>query len=114
MSKDKEIEMVDFRVVEVDLMEKVADLTILCKTKEKPNGRIKKKERPSGKEVIPIDDVLVLTKAEVILTKVELILIEIAILEEVFMVIVSSVVQKDIEPLSVNNLVNLKVIIEML
>ena len=59
--------MVDSREVEVDLMEKVADLIVLCKIKENLNGRMMKKTRLNGKVVILTEEVLVLTK-EVILT----------------------------------------------
>ena len=51
--------MVDSREEEVDLMEKVADLTILCKIKAYINGRMMTKTRPNG-------NMVVLTKEEVI------------------------------------------------
>ena len=87
-------------------MDKVVDLTIVCKIKVKLNGKMKKKARSSGKMVVLTEEVLVLNKEEVILAK-------ISILEEILVIIISSVV-KDIEPLSVSTLVNLKVAIEML
>ena len=96
MNKDKEVEVVDSREAEVDLMEKVVDLTVLCKIRENMNERMTIKERPSGKVVIPIEEVLVLTKEEIIL-----------ILEVVFMVIVLDVVKKGIDPLSVDTLVRM-------
>ena len=94
MNKDKEVEVVDSRGAEVDLMEKVADLTILCKIKENLNGRMMKKTRPSGKVVF-------LTKEEVIL-----------ILEVVYVVIVSDVAKKCIDLLNVD-LLKVGRIIEM-
>ena len=78
--------MVDSRDAEVDLMEKVADLIVLCKIKENLNGRVKTKARPNGKVVI-------LTKEEVIL-----------ILEVDFMVIVLDVAKKGIDLLNVDPL----------
>ena len=84
MNKDKEVEVVDSREAEVDPMVKVAYLTILCKIKENMNGIMMTKERPSGKEVIITEEVLVLIEEEVIL-----------ILEVVFMVIVSDVVKRE-------------------
>ena len=59
--------MVDSREAEVDPMEKVVDLTILCKIKANLNGRIMTREGLSGKVVILTEEVLVLTKEEVIL-----------------------------------------------
>ena len=47
MNKEKEVEVVDSKEVEVDLMEKVADPTILCRIKANLNGRVMRKERPS-------------------------------------------------------------------
>ena len=67
MNKDKEVEGVDSREVEVDLMEKVADLKIMCKIRENLNGRMMTKMRPSGKVVVLTKEVLDLTKEEVIL-----------------------------------------------
>ena len=52
MNKDKEVEMVDSREAEVDLMEKVVDLTIMCKIRANLNRRVMTKARPSGKVVI--------------------------------------------------------------
>ena len=83
-------------------MEKVADLTIICRIKENMNGRVMKKARPNGKVVILIEDELILAKEEVIL-----------ILEVDFMVIVLGVVKRDIDILNVNPLKVGKVI-EML
>ena len=102
MRKDKEVEVIDFREVEVDLMVKVVDLTILCKIKANLNGRMMKKTRPSRKEVAHTEEVLDPTKEEVIL-----------ILEVVFMVIVTNVVKKGIDLLNVY-LLKVGKIIEML
>ena len=102
MSKDKEVEVVDSREAEVDLMVKVADLTILCKIKENMNGKMMTKTRPSGKEVAPTKEVVDLTKEEVIL-----------ILEVVFGVIVLDVTKRDIDLLNVD-LFKVGKIIEML
>ena len=99
MNKDKEVEVVDSREEEVDLMEKVGDLIIWCKIRENMNGRMMTKEILSGKVVILTEEVLVLFEEELIL-----------ILEVVFVVIVSDVVKKGIDPLSVNTLVRVKVI----
>ena len=74
-------------------MEKVVDLTVLCRIKASLNRRVMKKARPNGKVVILTKEALVLTKEEVIL-----------ILEMVFMVIVSDVVKKGIYSLSVDTL----------
>ena len=91
MNKDKEVELVDSREAEVDLMEKVADLTILCRIKANLNGRVMTKARPNGKVVILTEEALLLTREEVIL-----------ILEVDFMVIVLDVAKKDIDPLNVD------------
>ena len=91
MNKDKEVEVVDSREAEVDLMEKVANLTILCKIRANLNRRMMTKTRPSGKVVVHTEEVLDLTKEEVILT-----------LEVVSMVIVSDVVKKGIDLLNVD------------
>ena len=40
MKQDKVVEVVDSKEAEVDLMEKVVDLTILCKIRENLNGRM--------------------------------------------------------------------------
>ena len=40
MNKDKEVEVVDSREAEVDLMVKVEDLKVLYKIKENLNGRM--------------------------------------------------------------------------
>ena len=62
MNKDKEVEVVDSREGKVDLMEKVADLTIFCMIKENLKGKMMTKTRPSGKVVVQIEEVLNLTK----------------------------------------------------
>ena len=102
MNKDREVEVVDSREVEVDLMEKVADLTVLCRIKENLNGRMMTKARPNGKVVILTEEALVLTEEEVIL-----------ILEVDFMVIVSDLVKRGIDLLNIDPLKVGKVI-EML
>ena len=58
MSKDKEVEVVDSREAEVDLMVMVADLTILCRIKANLNGRMMTKIGLSGKEVAHTKEVL--------------------------------------------------------
>ena len=90
MNKDKEVEVVDSRETVVDLMEKVADLIVLCRIKENLNGRMMTKIKLSGKVVVHTEEVLDLTEEEVIL-----------ILEVDFMVIVSDVVKRDIDLLNV-------------
>ena len=102
MNKDKEVEVVDSREAEVDLIVKVADLTILCKIRANLNGRMKTKARLSGKVEIHTEEVLVLIEEEVIL-----------ILEVDFMVIVLDVVKRDIDLLNVDPL-KVDRIIEML
>ena len=102
MSKDKEVEVVDSREVEVDLMVKVADLTILCRIKANLDGRMMTKIRLSGKVVAHTEKVLDLTEEEVIL-----------IIEVVLMVIVTNVVKKGIDILNVD-LLKVGKIIEML
>ena len=94
--------MVDSREAEVDLMEKVVDLTVLCRIKANLNGRVMTKARSNGKVVILIEEALLLTEEEVIL-----------ILEVDFMVIVLDVAKKDIYPLNVD-LLKVGRIIEML
>ena len=94
--------MVDSREVEVDLMVKVVDLTILCRIKENLNGRMMKKTRLSGKVVILTKEALILIEEEVIL-----------ILEVDFMGIVLDVAKKGIDPLNVD-LLKVGRIIEML
>ena len=91
--KRQEVEVVDSREVEVDLMEKVADLTVLYKIRENMKGRMMIKARPNGKVVILTKEVLVLTKEEVIVT-----------LEKFFMVIILDVVKKGTNPLNVDPL----------
>ena len=54
MNKDKEVEVVDSKEAEVDLMVKVADLTILSKIRENLNGKVMSKTRLNGKVVILI------------------------------------------------------------
>ena len=93
MNKDKEVEVVDSREVEVDHMEKVADLIVLCRIKENLNGRVIKKARLNGKVVILTEEALLLTREEVIL-----------ILEVDFMVIVLDVEKKGIDLLNVDPL----------
>ena len=83
MNKDREVEVVDSREVEVDLMEKVVDLMVLYMIKENLNEEMMKKTRLSGKVVVHTKEVLDLIKEEVIL-----------ILEAVFMVIVLDVAKK--------------------
>ena len=102
MRKDKEVEVVDSREVEVDLMVKVVDLTILCRIKENLDGRMMTKKRSSGKVVAHTEEVLDLTEEEVIL-----------IVEVVFMVIVTNVVKKGIDLLNVD-ILKVGKIIEML
>ena len=90
--------MVDSREAEVDLMDKVVDLTILCKIKKNLNGKV----RLIGKVVILTKEALLLIGEEVIL-----------ILEVDFMVIVLDVVKKGIDLLNVDPL-KVGRIIEML
>ena len=46
MNKDKEVEVVDSREVEIEPMEKVVDLTIMCKIRENVHGKmIKRKDQ---------------------------------------------------------------------
>ena len=91
MKKDKEV--VDSREAKVDLMEKVADLTILCRIKANLNGRMMTKTRPNVKEIMLTKEVEILFEEEVIL-----------ILEVDFMVIVLDVVKRDIDLLNVDPL----------
>ena len=102
MSKDKEVEVVDSREAEVDLMVKVVDLTIPCMIKENMNEKMMTKTRLSGNVVVHIEEVLDLIEEEVIL-----------IIEVVFMVIISNVVKKGIDLLNVD-LLKVGKIIEML
>ena len=102
MNKDKEVEVVDSREAEVDLMEKVTNLTVLCRIKENLNGRVMTKARSNGKVVILTKEALILIEEEVIL-----------ILEVDFMVIVLDVAKKGIDPLNVD-LLKVGRIIEML
>ena len=102
MNKDKEVEVVDSREAEVDVMVKVVDLKVLYKIKENLNGGMMTKTRPSGKEVAHIEEVLDLTKEEVIL-----------IIYVVFVVIFTNAVKKGIDLLNVD-LLKVRKIIEML
>ena len=95
--------MVDSRLAKVDLMEKVENLTILCKIREDMREKLMIKERPSGEVVVPTEEVLVLIKEDVILS-----------LEEDFMVIILDVAKKDINLLDVDTLVKMKVVAGML
>ena len=83
--------MVDSRETGVDLMVKVANVTILCRIKANLNGRMMKKTRLSGKAVAHTKEVLDPTEEKVIL-----------ILEVVFMVIVIDVVKKGIYLLNID------------
>ena len=85
--------MVDSRETEVELMEQVRNLIVLCKIKKKLNGRMMIKIRPSVKVVVHTKEVIVLIKEEVIL-----------ILEVVFIIIVSNVVKKGIDSVNVEHL----------
>lgn len=93
MNKKEELEVVDSIKVGIHLMNKMEGVTIFYKIKENLNGRVMKKEILSGKGVVLIKEVLVLTKEEAIL-----------ILEVVLIVIVSNVVKKGIDPLNVDPL----------
>ena len=97
MNKHEEVLVIDSRELEVDLMMVVEDLTILCKSRENLNGKLKVKTRMKRKVVIPTEVVLVPIEEEVILT-----------LEVDFMVNVIDVVVKVIDPL------NIKVMVRML
>lgn len=90
MRKDREVEVVDSREADVDHIEKVVDLKILHKKKENMSEKVMRKTRLSGKVVIPTEEVLVLTEEDVIL-----------ILDVIFMVIISDVTKKGIDPLSI-------------
>ena len=68
MNKDKAIEVVDSKETKVNLTMEMVDLTILYKTRENMNGKVKIKARPSGKVVITIKVLLVPIEEEVILT----------------------------------------------
>ena len=83
--------MVDSREVEVGLMVKVENLNFLVRIKVDLNGRMMIKKRLSGKEVAHIEEVLDLTKEQLIL-----------ILEVVFVVTVTNVVKKGIDLLNVD------------
>ena len=83
-------------------MEKVADLTVLCRIKANLNGRMMTKARPNGKVVILTEEALLLIGEEVIL-----------ILEVNFMVIVLDVEKRGIDLLNVD-LLKVGKIIEML
>ena len=90
--------MVDPKEAKVDLMVKVVDMKISCKTKENLNGKVKIKERSSGKVVIPTEVDTIPIEEEVILT-----------LELDFMVNVIEVVVKVIDLLNVKVMVRLLV-----
>ena len=94
--------MVDSKEAEVDLMDKVTDLKILCRIKANLNGRMMTKVRLNGNVVILIEEVLDLIEEDVIL-----------ILEVDFMVIVLDVAKKGIDLLNVDPL-KVGRIIEML
>ena len=98
MKKDKEVEVVDSREVEVDLTMEMVDLTILCKIKENLNGKVKIKARPSGKVVIPIEVDTIPIEEEVLIT-----------LEVDFMVNVIDMVVKVIDILNVKVMVRILV-----
>ena len=102
MNKEKEVDLVDSREVEVDLMENVVDLIVICRIKENLNGRVITKARSNGKVVILTEDALILIEEEVIL-----------ILQVDFMVINLDVAKKEIDPLNVDPL-KVGKIIEML
>ena len=87
----------------MDLMENVANLTILCKIRANLSGKMITKARLNRKVVILTEEVLVLTEEEVIV-----------IIEVVFVVIVSNVAKKGINPLSVDTLVRMKKVTKML
>lgn len=95
--------MVDSIEAEVDIIEKVEDLTILCKIRENMNGKVMTKARLDGKVVILTEEVVVPTKEEAILT-----------LEEAFVVIVLDVAKKGIDSLSVDNLVTMTKVTKMM
>ena len=88
--------MVDSREVEVDLMVKVADPTILYRIKANLNGIMMTKPRLSGKVVVHNKEVLYLTEEEVIL-----------VVEVAFMVIVLDVVKKGIDLLKVGKIIEM-------
>ena len=102
MNKGKEVKVVDSREVEVDRMERVVDLTVLCRIKENLNGRVMTKARPNGKVVILTEEAPIFIEEEVIL-----------ILEVDFMVIFLDVAKKGIDLLNVDPL-KVGRIIEML
>lgn len=93
MNKDKEVEVVNSREAKVDLMVKVANLIVLCRIKSDLNERMMIKTRSNGKVVVHNEEVLVLTKEEVIL-----------FIEVVFMVIVSNVLKRGIDLLNADPL----------
>ena len=94
--------MVDSREAEVDLMQKVVDLIVLCRIKSNLNGRMMTKIRLSAKVVVHTKEVLDLTEEEVIL-----------ILELVYVVIVLDVVKEGIDLLNVDPM-KVDKVIEML
>ena len=74
----------------------------MCRIKENLKEKVVRKPRPSGKVVIIIKEVLVLAEEAVILT-----------LDVVFGVIVFDVEMKEIDPLSVETLVRVKMVTKM-
>ena len=102
MNKEKEVEVIDSREAEEDLMVKVVELIVLCMIKENMNGKMMTKTRPNGNMVVLTEEVLVLIEEELI-----------HILEVVLVVIVSNVVKKGIDILNVD-LIKMGRIIEIL
>ena len=94
--------MVNSREAELDLMEKVIKLKILCKIRENLSGKVMIKERLNRKVVIITKEVLLLIEEEIIL-----------VLEEDFVAIVLGV-EKDIDPLNVDILLKMKVVVGIL
>ena len=52
MNRDKEVEVEDLKEAKVNLTRKILDLTILYMIRENLNGKVMKKEIPSGKVVV--------------------------------------------------------------
>ena len=103
MKKDREVELVDSREVEVDLMEKEVDLTILYKIRLNLSEKMMTKARLSGKVEVPIKEVIVYSKEEAILT-----------LGLLFMVNVLDVVKKGIDTCKASTLIKVKAVAETL
>ena len=59
MNKEKEVDVVDSREVELELTEKVDNLIIMCKIRESPIRNMMTKARLNGKVVIITKKVLV-------------------------------------------------------